>query len=41
MSAAALEGLVAGDAGELSMSSIITFGSPNSLKVMIEAPNVG
>ncbi len=41
MSAAALESLVAGDAGELSMSSIITFGSPNSLKVMIEAPNVG
>lgn len=41
MSAAALEGLVAGDAGELSMSSIITFSEFGEPKVMIEAPNVG
>jgi hypothetical protein len=39
MSAAALEGLVSGDAGELSMSSIIMFSEFGEPKV-IEAPNV-
>ena len=39
ISAAELEGLVAGDAGELSMSSIITFSEFGEPKV-IEAPNV-
>jgi hypothetical protein len=39
MAAAELEGLVAGDAGELSMSSIITFSEFGEPKV-IEAPNV-